>query len=201
MHNRSSGDGPSRSPFGGKGDPQWSALDWDDLMPRLLLLASSRLARRHGGAPSMVEAEDFVQDAITKTMAGVRVWNREVCTLFQHLAGVIVSDISHSKNSSESRLTACPGRANGHTTWPPENADQKPSQEDAACSLSDKHHLFGYLSTLDPMMAGMAELMLIHDLWETRELSKRLEIAPAEVANLRKRLKRAVRAYLTEKRP
>ena len=51
------------------------------------------------------------------------------------------------------------------------------------------------------MLARMAELMLVHDLWETRELSQALEITPAEVANLRKRLNRAVRAFLTEKRP
>ena len=38
-------------------------------------------------------------------------------------------------------------------------------------------------------------------LWETRELAEALEITPAEVANLRKRLYRAVRAFLTGKRP
>ena len=77
----------------------------------------------------MAEAEDFVHDAITKTMSGVRVWNREACTLFQHLAGVIVSDISHSSASLESRVIApSHGHANGHTTWPPDIAEPDPTR-------------------------------------------------------------------------
>jgi hypothetical protein len=44
----------------------------------------------------------------------------------------------------------------------------------------------------------MAELMLVHDLFETHELTRALHLAPAEVANLRKRIRRAVQAYLRD---
>jgi DNA-directed RNA polymerase specialized sigma24 family protein len=170
-------------------------------MPRLMLLAGSRLARR-GRVPTMAEAEDFVHDAITKTMAGVRHWNRRACTLFEHLAGVVVSDISHSATSLERRVIVRPnGHANGHTTWPPEIAAPAPNQEEATLLGSDRRQLLDHLRALDPLLADMAERMLVHDLWETRELSHALGISAPEVANLRKRLKRAVRAFLMETRP
>jgi hypothetical protein len=180
----------------------WAAQDWDDLMPRLLLLALSRLARMRGGVLSAGEAEDFVSDAISKTMAGARVWHREACTLFQHLAGVVVSDISHVASSSERRfIVSAAGRSNGHTTWPPEIADGAPDQEHLTVWLSEQRQLLDHLRGVDPVLGRMAELMLVHDVCETRELSGELGLAPAEVANLRKRLKRAARAYLMETSP
>jgi hypothetical protein len=179
-------------------DVDWAAQDWEDLMPRLLLLAVARLARLRGVMPSAGEAEDFVNDAISKTMAGARVWNRATCTLFQHLAGVVVSDISHCLTSSERRLTVRAPRANGSTSWPPEVADGAPDQEHFAVWISEQRRLLDRLHRLDPLMGRMAELMLVHDLCETSELSPALELGPAEVANLRKRLKRAVRTYLLE---
>ena len=50
-------------------------------------------------------------------------------------------------------------------------------------------------------MGEMAELMLVQDICETCDLSRTLGVAPSEVANLRKRIKRAVRAYLAEDGP
>jgi hypothetical protein len=176
----------------------WAAQDWEDLMPRLLLLAVARLARLRGVMPGAGEAEDFVNDAISKTMAGVRVWNQATCTLFQHLAGVVVSDISHCLTSTERRLTVRAPRANGSTSWPPEVADGAPDQEHLAVWISEQRRLLDHLHRLDPLMGRMAELMLVHDLCETSELSPALELGPVEVANLRKRLKRAVRTYLLE---
>lgn len=174
----------------------WAAQEWDDLVPRLLLLAASRIARmawrRRSDAPSLAEAEDFVHDAITKTMAGARVWKPEVCTLFQHLAGVIVSDVSHAATSSESRLTS------RHDPDTEEPIDGAADQEQAALWRAEQRRLVDHLSGIDPMMGRMAELILAHDLHETTELCRALSVAPAAVANLRRRMKRAVRAYLME---
>jgi hypothetical protein len=167
-------------------------------MPRLLLLAGSRLARWRSRTVNFEEAEDFVHDAIAKTMSGVRVWKREACDLFHHLAGVIVSDMSHSSASLESRMIARNnGHANGHTTWPPDIPEPGPNQEEALLSSSGRRELLEHLSQIDPKLAKMAELMLGRDLWERRELAEALATTPADVANLRKRLYRAVRAFLT----
>ncbi|MGH6930637.1 MAG: hypothetical protein ACREEV_20150, partial [Dongiaceae bacterium] len=183
----------------------WQAQDWDDLVPRLLLLAVSRLRRmtwrgdRRGPPPGASEAEDFVNDAISKTIAGVRIWTPEACTLFQHLAGVIVSDISHAAESAENRSTlrAASGGESG-AGLVVDIGDDAPDQETVAVWRSEQRQLLEHLERVDPALKEMAALMLAQDMQETEDLSRTLGIAPAEVANRRKRLKRAVRAYLTE---
>lgn len=181
----------------------WSAVDWDDLVPRLLLLAMSRLARmtwrgqRGSIAPGAAEAEDFVNDAIAKTMDGVRIWSKSTCTLFQHLAGIVVSDISHAATAAENRLTlADDGRTEPKGGWPPDQAHDVPDQEQVALWRGEQRRLLDHLRAIDPVMGEMAALILIEDLDHTSELCKRLDRSPAEIANLRKRLKRATNAYL-----
>jgi hypothetical protein len=182
----------------------WAAQDWNDLVPRLLLLGVSRLYRmtwrgRRGEAPpGAAEAEDYVNDAISKTIAGVRVWNPENCTLFQHLAGVVVSDISHAATSMENRGTVAPPGNPDNPGWPPDPADDAPDQERAAEWRSQQRHLLDHLNGIDPDLARMAELMLGRDMQETDALSRELGVPASEIANRRKRLKRAVRAYMAE---
>ena len=185
-------------------ETNWAAQDWDDLVPRLLLLAISRLYRmtwrgRRGEAPpGAAEAEDYVNDAISKTIAGVRIWNPDNCTLFQHLAGVVVSDISHAAESMENRSTIAPPSNPGGDRWPPDPADDAPDPERAAEWRSERQRLIGWLAAADPELARMAELMLTRDMQDTESLSRELGVPASEIANRRKRLKRAVRAYMAE---
>jgi hypothetical protein len=183
----------------------WQAQDWDDLVPRLLLLAVSRLQRmtwrgqRRGPAPGAAEAEDFVNDAISKTIAGVRIWNPEACTLFQHLAGVIVSDVSHAAESLENRTTLREmAGSDASVSLIADIGDDAPGQEEAAVWRSEQRRLLAHLERVDPALRMMAELMLMQDMQETADLSQAMAVPAAEVANRRKRLKRAVRVYLTE---
>jgi DNA-directed RNA polymerase specialized sigma24 family protein len=185
--------------------PDWTQQGWDDLVPRLRHVAVSRLAHMswrgcmRGGSPGVIGAEDVVNDAIAKTIAGVRPWRPESCSLFQHLAAVIKQQISHAANSSENRLlVAADGRCDPEAGWPPDIADEGPDQEWTALWRSEQRRLLVYLGTVDPRIARMAELQLDHDLCETRELCVALAATPAEVANLRKRMKRAVGAYLKD---
>ena len=182
----------------------WATQDWDDLVPRLLLLAVSRLYRmtwrgRAGEAPpGAAEAEDYVNDAISKSIAGVRVWNPDNCTLFQHLAGVIVSDVSHAAESMENRTTAPPSDPAGNPGPAADPADQSDNPESIAEWRSEQRRLLEHLESVDPDLARMAELMLVRDMRETEPLSRELGVPAAEVANRRKRLKRHVQAYLAE---
>ncbi len=185
----------------------WTGVDWDDLVPRLLLLAMSRLSRmtwrgkRGGVAPGAAEAEDFVNDAIAKTMDGVRIWRPDACTLFQHLAGIVVSDISHAANAAENRLTLAD---DGHSAriggWPPDRADDVPGQEQIALWRSEQRQLLDYLHGIDPVMGEMAGLMLVEDVDQTADLCLRLDRSPSEIANLRKRIRRATQSYLLNER-
>jgi hypothetical protein len=183
----------------------WKGQSWGDLVPRLLLVASARLYRmtwrgeRRGTAPGATEAADFVNDAISKTIAGVRAWKPQACTLFQHLAGVILSDISHAAGSIENRSTL---RDSADRSSGPDAATGGPgssaSHEAELLWQHEQRNLLSYLDRVDPALRQMAELMLLHDMTATEDLSRSLCIVPAEVANRRKRLKRAVRAYLAE---
>lgn len=174
----------------------WAAQDWDDLVPRLLLLAARRLARmtwrgaRLGAVPAALQPEDVVNDAIAKTIAGVRVWNRD-CTLFQHLAGAVISDISHAATAIENRL----GVDGGNETHPEPAADG-PDQAQIALWRDEQRRLLAHLDGIDPRLAQLARLMLDQDLRETAPLAAALGVPAAEIGNLRKRLKRATRAWL-----
>jgi DNA-directed RNA polymerase specialized sigma24 family protein len=181
----------------------WADVDWEDLVPRLLLLALSRLSRmtwrgqRDAVPPGAAEAQDFVNDAITKTLSGVRVWSRDKCSLFQHLASVVVSDISHAAAASENKLTlAADDRDERPDGWPPDKADDAPDQEQRALWRSEQRRLLGHLDEVDPKLAQMAELILIEDVDGSAELAARLDCSTGDVANLRKRLKRALRVYM-----
>ena len=182
----------------------WAAQDWDDLVPRLLLLAVSRLYRmtwrgRAGEAPpGAAEAEDYVNDAIAKTMSGLRVWQPANCTLFQHLAGVVVSDIGHAARSMENRHTVAPPKDPPGDRWPPDTADDAPNPERAAAWRAEQRRLLDHLRGIDPDLAAMAELMLTRDMQESDGLAAALGVPETEIANRRKRLKRAIAAYMAE---
>ncbi len=179
-----------------------AAATWEDVVPRLLLLAMSRLARmtfqgRHGAVPpGAADAEDFVNEAIAKTMAGVRVWQKAHCTLFQHLAGIVVSDISHAANSAENRLTLADDGRDRPGGWPPDRADDRPGQEEQALWRSEQRKLLEFLMAIDQMLGRMAELILVEDVDASADLAQRLDVTVDQVANLRKRMKRAVRTFL-----
>jgi hypothetical protein len=76
--------------------------------------------------------------------------------------------------------------------------DEAPDQEATAVWRSEQRRLLDHLGRVDPALRAMAELMLVQDMQETADLSRAMAVPAAEVANRRKRLKRAVRAYLTE---
>ena len=92
-------------------DFDWTQIDWNDLYPRLLLVAEGKLNRliwrgaRFGPVPGGQTSHDFVQAAIEKTKGGIRAWNPEI-SIFQHLAGVILSEINHLAIRWKIRLLA-----------------------------------------------------------------------------------------------
>jgi hypothetical protein len=168
-------------------------------VPRLYLVAIWRLRRTKGAHWSAADAEDIVNDAIAKTIGGVRIWVPERCTLFQHLVGVIKSEISHIAHSSEGRLIVH-GPPNGGAEWPPDVADETPNQEQVEQWRSEQRGLIDHLRRIDSKMVRMAELLILHDETATEALCRRLDLPPSDVANLRKRMRRAARAYHAENR-
>src|SRR5262249_47924112 len=137
----------------------WQSQPWDDLVPRLLSLATSRLLRmtwrgqRRGHPPGAAEAADFVNDAIFKTIKGIRRWDRQVCGLLEHLANVVVSDISHAAVSAENRsLLYNPSKGDPDEQFGAEVEDNTPGQESEVHWRSEQRRLLAYLEGIDPAL-------------------------------------------------
>lgn len=85
--------------------------DWDDIYPRLMKYALSKLSIRSGspleGVPTKTLAQDIVNEAIRKVIEGDRKWDPERGSLFNYLKySVIQSEISHLYESDYYYLTS-----------------------------------------------------------------------------------------------
>ena len=88
--------------------------DWEEyyrIYKRLLVYAGYKIDAltwmSHPGEipPKLMSPEDIVSDALTKTLIGERIWNKNKIDLKRHMIGVISSIISHSVNNNENLLT------------------------------------------------------------------------------------------------
>jgi hypothetical protein len=128
-------------------------------------------------------------------------WHPDKCTLFQHLAGVIASSVSHRFSSSDGKLIVRDSSSSGFSDgWPPELMDEAPNPEQIQESQSTLQDLLEHLDRKDPMMRKMAELHM-RGIDATQDLSRELDLPPAEIANLRRRMTRVARAYGLEQQP
>lgn len=155
----------------------WSDQDWDDIVPRLMLVAVLRLARLasdgdHQGLPaSLADAQDVVDQAVAQTMSGFREWQRDEDTLYEHLARIVVGGISAKAGST---VSEAPGEG-----W-----------------RDERRQLLDHLYDKDERLGEMASLMLLENCCDTAELATALEVVPVEITNLRRRMKREVRDYI-----
>jgi hypothetical protein len=173
----------------------WTEIDWEDLYPRLLLFTASKLKRltwrgKLGGhVPGMPTEYDFVQAAVLKTMEGTRRWSQKI-SLFQHLAGVISSDINHLAMSEDNKTTA---HADDTIV---QIEDYRPTPEAVVLRKKDEEHFFAYLEAKRPALKQLAHLILHESVRTTDELMARLSLSLRDIESLKKALRRATDAYL-----
>ena len=180
------------------GDFDWAQIDWNDLYPRLLLVAEGKLRRltwrgaKFGPIPGGQTSHDFVQAAIEKTKGGVRAWNPGI-SIFQHLAGVILSDINHLANSMENRIT----HYDDEKVIPIE--DHRATPEAAAIRRSQEEAFLAFLSAKDPKL-GILASSILHDPVRlgSLELATKLNLSICQLDSLKKALRRATEEYLRE---
>jgi hypothetical protein len=174
----------------------WTTIDWADLYPRLLLIAAGKLNRlswrgqRFGAIPGGKTAADIVHDAIVKTISGQRVWNQQQNSLFDHLAGVISSEISHLVQSRENRTTA---RVDDNIV---QFLNHREDPETIIIRKAQKHDFLIYLAKKKPMLRTLAELILYDANAGTPNLMVKLDLSWREVGSLKKALRRATEAFL-----
>ena len=162
----------------------WAAQDWEDLIPRLLLLAVVRLSRpalQDGGERAPVresEAQGYVDEAVSRTLAGDGDWDPNSHTLFEYLARIVVRDIGEAVGSQGGGSNANGAR-----------------DIDEPWRLA-RRSLLDHLYDKDERLGEMASLMLLEDCLDTTELANALEVVPNEISNMRRRMKREVRDYI-----
>jgi hypothetical protein len=176
----------------------WTRIDWADLYPRLLLVAAGKLNRlswrgqRFGAIPGGKTATDIVHDAIVKTMSGQRVWNQRQNSLFDHLAGVISSEISHLVQSRENRTTL---RVDEKIV---QLIDHREDPETIAIRKAQEHQFLIHLEKKKPMLRSLAELLLYDANAATPDLIAKLNLSLREIESLKKALRRATEDFLNE---
>lgn len=166
----------------------WAAQDWEDLIPRLLLLAVVRLSRpalQDGGPGAPVrasEAQGYVDEAVSKTLAGdvagIGDWDPNTHTLFEYLARIVVRDIDEVVGSQLRRAGA------------------DGAQEIEESQRQARRGLLDHLYDRNERLGEMASLMLLENCLDTTELADALEVVPVEITNLRRRMKQEVRDYI-----
>jgi hypothetical protein len=178
------------------GDFDWTQIDWNDLYPRLLLVAEGKLNRliwrgtRFGPIPGGQTSHDFVQTAIEKTKRGIRRWNPEV-SIFQHLAGIILSDINHLVNSTENQIT----QSTDEKVIPIE--DHRATPEASAIRRSQEETFLAFLQGKNPALRTLA-FSILHDPVRlgSLELATKLNLSICQLDSLKRAPRRATEQFL-----
>ena len=150
---------------------------------KLMIIARSFTKRRLYGA--VVGADDLLQDAIAKTLAGRRRWNRDV-SIVRHLDRVMESDSGHlaERRAQEAqRLREHMQPLDVH----PETVPHEPSPESR----------LRVCETLDKVLAFFADdewaLQLIHlkgEGFSASEIQRKLGMSKTEYDTVTKRIRR-----------
>ncbi|MDX2103836.1 MAG: hypothetical protein EAZ99_10695 [Alphaproteobacteria bacterium] len=173
------------------------AFEFDPaLLERLALYARRRLQHMRGR--SLEDAADYVSRAIVETLSGTRRRNPDV-PMFNHLAGVISSLISHDAERAENRLVeGMPERLTDSGTYEPVDLrDDAPTPEDAmiAAEASDSQRklamkVMQVLSDEPDLQRFAALVMAAHSPPPPRELARSLGKPVEEIYTLRRKLQR-----------
>ena len=175
---------------------------WDDIHPRLCLIAF-RLLRKHvwrgirgGHVPSGLEAADFVNRAIEKTLDGTRYWDPSEQELFDHLVDVMRSDISGESKKKENVSSVVFGYFEDTGSNNPYYTLIDLIEDENSQSRIDGEHFVQHLKDfvknnhqdLLPIFLAISD----HGMITNVEISQHLDCTPSDVSNLKKRLKRAM---------
>jgi hypothetical protein len=149
-------------------------------------------------------AQDFVYQAFQKTKDGTRKWN-ERATLFQHLAGVISSDISHLATSAENKRTTLASNVIDLDEYKEGNYVSRiniyeledhysNTPERNAIISSETQSILSYLNEIDTRLRIIAEL--IFEGYTFAQAARELNMNESQRDDSLKRLKKKMREYI-----
>ena len=152
---------------------------------KLMMIASSFTRRRF--TEPVVEPDDLLQEALFKTLAGRRRWNRTV-SIIKHLDRVMESDSGHV---AEQRVQNAQGarELEQHPDVHPETAPRRPSPEDL---LQDRETLNGALAYFAEDKKALQLIFLKGDDYSASEIQRGLGMSKTEYDTVTKRIRRRV---------
>ena len=188
---------------------------WEEHIQRLTLYAFRKCNRlywygmRNGSLPSGQEASDFAMDAIKKVYSGERQWDHDITpNLFHHLKSIVDSLISASVNGWDNRnvrilsiiLKPEDGQDNNDAIEASANEISRPDYqmekaEKIRLSFELCQGFHNFLSN-DPILQQVISYIL-NDVTKPREIASRLGIPSNEMTNLRRRLQRRWKEFMT----
>jgi hypothetical protein len=171
---------------------------WDEVKPRLLLLALRKIDRtkwkgrasgKIPGEEKIFMAEDVIQTAINKFLSGERRhWDWSKSDL-DNLWDAVSSEISNRSTSAENQTTI--------------QLDEKvielyPGETEPDRRIMDRlicEKLLKFLREEDMEVAKMAEIMLSEGLFRSGELAHAMCLPPKKIEAMKKRLRRLIEKF------
>lgn len=154
------------------GEPfDWTSVDWDDIYPRLWLFARNMIEKAGGRVRKA--PEDFAEDAIRKTVEGVRDWSPRQAPLLDHLCEVVSTDVRNAMvlaDALEGEIPFSSQQAEGTE----ENVRRKPIEEDFVGFLEEKH----------PQLVRLAREILREPTCSVQKLSRKLQVRIGDIEDM-----------------
>lgn len=147
---------------------------------KALLYAARKLSSYHkSGLLSRLDAYDVTNEAVEKTLSGVRPWNRaKNPDLFVHLAGCISSMINNAYTSADFQLV----ERSEHSESIIEIENKTFHEANEVLEFQSKiEFLLDYLVTLRKDIKHVATVMIKDGVTEPKEIAKELNMTIAEV--------------------
>lgn len=165
--------------------------DWEDLLPRLLLVARRFYARalvHYRGAP---EPRDLVQQAITDLMDGRRTLPEDV-PLFTVLCGVMRSQVSNYVARQQPVGSDTEHAAARHTMLTPDMAGSLDTTDGMATD-DLRARLYQVIGD-DELLQQIIDLLLEDSALKPRDLAEMLDVPVRTIYNAKRRLKRKMKS-------
>lgn len=154
---------------------------------KLMIIARSFCRSRMNG--TVIEPDDLLQEAITKTLEGKRRWNKEV-SIIKHLDRVMESDSGHLVAQSV---------AHGTKSLEDYESDPADSQFDPDARISAKEKFNGVLGLFEKDKIARDLLVLKSQGFWASEIQRELGIEKVQYETITKRIRRNYAQYLVRK--
>lgn len=193
--------------------------DWDDIYPRAIKFALSKLSFKSGspleGVPKKEVAHDIVNDAIKKIIdgctteekesskKGFRKWDPNRGPLLDYLLSVIKSDISHLYDSeyyvTTSRIPTSEGSSEDEPIETEQLLKDPPQSPEEIYMANEVCNRLLKAVEGDDELAGIV-LCMLDGFEKPGDIAEQLEIDTKVVNNAKKRLKRIYDGVLTRRK-